>query len=89
MCASIDVLKDSSLQPPEPMKRLMSNVVREADRLNSLITDFLVIRAAPPDARGADRSWRLFCKDIMSVIGTNDQSAGPSARFTGSWSRRK
>ena len=40
MCASIDVLQ-STLQIPEPMRRLMSNVVKEADRLNGLITDFL------------------------------------------------
>lgn len=40
MCASIDVLQ-SALQIPEPMQRLMGNVVREAERLNSLITDFL------------------------------------------------
>ncbi|MCA9550405.1 MAG: PAS domain-containing protein [Myxococcales bacterium] len=40
MCASIDVLQ-SALQIPEPMQRLMGNVVREAERLNRLITDFL------------------------------------------------
>jgi two-component system sensor histidine kinase PilS (NtrC family) len=40
MCASIDVLQ-STLQIPDSMRRLMSNVVREAERLNGLITDFL------------------------------------------------
>ncbi len=40
MCASIDVLKNA-LSPPEPMQRLMTNVVKEADRLNGLISDFL------------------------------------------------
>lgn len=40
MCASIDVLKDG-LSPSGTMKRLMDNVVIEADRLNELITDFL------------------------------------------------
>jgi len=40
MCASIDVLK-TGLSPGGTMKRLMDNVVIEADRLNELITDFL------------------------------------------------
>lgn len=42
MCASIDVL-EQSLNPPEPMKRLMQNVVREAARLDRLIRDFLAL----------------------------------------------
>lgn len=42
MCASIDVLS-STLEPPPPLQRLMSNVVEEADRLNRLITDFLAL----------------------------------------------
>ncbi|MBK8012458.1 MAG: PAS domain-containing protein [Deltaproteobacteria bacterium] len=40
MCASVDVLRHT-LDPPEAMKRLMSNVIREGERLNNLISDFL------------------------------------------------
>ena len=42
MCASIDVL-EQSLHPPENMRRLMRNVVREAERLDTLIKDFLTL----------------------------------------------
>lgn len=42
MCASIDVL-EASLDPPEGMRRLMENVVREAARLDNLIRDFLAL----------------------------------------------
>jgi two-component system sensor histidine kinase PilS (NtrC family) len=42
MCASIDVL-EQTLDPPESMKRLMTNVVREASRLDHLIKDFLTL----------------------------------------------
>jgi two-component system sensor histidine kinase PilS (NtrC family) len=40
ICASVDVLK-ATLAPPEPMQRLMNNVVIEAERLDQLITSFL------------------------------------------------
>lgn len=42
MCASIDVLGEA-LNPPPAMEKLMANVVKEADRLNALITDFLAL----------------------------------------------
>ena len=40
MCASIEVLQQS-LDPPPAMERLMGNVMREAQRLEHLIRDFL------------------------------------------------
>lgn len=61
MCASIDVLA-STLEPPEPLQRLMSNVVDEADRLNRLISDFLAL-ARP-------RSLRLAEQDLGAVVGS-------------------
>ena len=70
MCASIDVLRES-MQPPEPMQRLMSNVVREADRLNALITDFLAFaRPRPLRVEAADVSALL--KSVMDVF-ANDK----------------
>ena len=70
MCASIDVLKES-LQPAEPMQRLMSNVVREADRLNTLITDFLAF-ARPRPLRAEPTDLGSLLKSIMNVF-ANDK----------------
>ncbi len=70
MCASIDVLKDA-LQPSDSMKRLMSNVVREADRLNALITDFLAF-ARPRPMRAEATELGPLLKDIMDVF-SNDR----------------
>lgn len=42
MCASIDVLR-GTIDPPEHLRGLMENVTREAERLNSLISDFLAL----------------------------------------------
>jgi two-component system, NtrC family, sensor histidine kinase PilS len=56
MCASIEVIKNA-LAPPESMKRLMNNVVSEADRLNGLITEFLEFaRPREPQRQPADVS---------------------------------
>lgn len=56
VCASIDVLKQT-LNPPESTKRLMNNVVKEADRLNGLITDFLEFaRPREPNLKPTDVS---------------------------------
>ena len=66
MCASIDVLKES-IEPPEPMRRLMNNVVREADRLNSLITDFLAF-ARPRPLRAEPTDLGALLKSIMDVF---------------------
>ncbi len=59
ICASIDVL-EQSIDPPEPMKRLMANVVREAARLDRLIQDFLAL-ARP-------RTLCLERVDLSSVV---------------------
>lgn len=40
ICTSVDILKES-LDPPEPLQRLMNNVVRESERLDRLISEFL------------------------------------------------
>ncbi len=48
MSAAIEVLKDEAEVKPED-RRLMNIVVRETDRLNQLLTDFLIFaRPAPP-----------------------------------------
>ncbi len=60
MCASIDVLRQA-IDPPEALRRLMLNVVYEADRLNVLITDFLEF-ARP-------RRLNLERTDISALIG--------------------
>lgn len=70
MCASIDVLK-SALEPPEPMKRLMTNVVHEADRLNGLITDFLDF-ARPRELKKRVTDVSLLVEDVVNVF-KNDQ----------------
>jgi two-component system sensor histidine kinase PilS (NtrC family) len=46
ICASIDVL-GGALELPDGMRRLMDNVVREAERLDKLVGDFLAL-ARPP-----------------------------------------
>lgn len=40
ICTSVDILKES-LNPPESLQRLMNNVVRESERLDRLISEFL------------------------------------------------
>ena len=67
MCASVDVMKDA-LNPPQPMQRLMTNVVREADRLNALITDFLAF-ARPRPLRAEPTDVGALVKSIMDVFG--------------------
>ncbi|MCK6548474.1 ATP-binding protein [Myxococcota bacterium] len=70
MCASIDVLK-RAIDPPDPMKRLMTNVVREADRLNALITDFLAFaRPREPQRRKTDLSGTVT--SVVDLL-KNDQ----------------
>lgn len=49
MCASVSVL-ESKLSPPPALARLMRNVVREGERLDGLVTDFLAL-AKPRAAR--------------------------------------
>ncbi len=59
MCASIDVLR-TSLNPPDNLARLMDNVTQEAERLNGLISDFLVL--ARPRALNLER------RDLSGVV---------------------
>lgn len=66
MCASIDVL-EQSLQPPEAMKRLMSNVVKEADRLNELITHFLSF-AKPRDLEAAEADLSALVAGVVEMF---------------------
>jgi two-component system sensor histidine kinase PilS (NtrC family) len=66
MCASIEVLS-GALDPPEAMRRLMDNVVKEADRLNVLITDFLTFaRPRPPELGPIDVS--VLLADVVEVF---------------------
>jgi two-component system sensor histidine kinase PilS (NtrC family) len=70
MCASIDVLK-TSLSPPEPMRRLMNNVVSEADRLNVLISDFLAF-ARPREPQRIETDVTQLVQNVVELI-RNDQ----------------
>lgn len=70
ICASIDVIK-GSLEPPEPMKRLMANVVKEADRLNALITDFLAF-ARPRELQIKTVDLSTVVASVVDVL-KNDQ----------------
>ncbi len=74
MCASIDVLK-GALRPPEPLERLMNNVVREAERLNHLISDFLVF-ARP-------RSLQLQVADLSPLAQSVAELFVQDARIKG------
>lgn len=66
MCASIDVLK-LSLSPPPPMQRLMDNVVREGERLNHLITDFLRF-ARPRELDKKMTDLGHLCRELAEVL---------------------
>jgi two-component system sensor histidine kinase PilS (NtrC family) len=66
MCASIDVLK-VSLSPPESMQRLMTNVVREAERLNGLISDFLLF-ARPRDLNLRATDLSVLAQSVLDVF---------------------
>ncbi|MGF1511549.1 MAG: nitrogen regulation protein NR(II) [Myxococcota bacterium] len=76
MCASIDVLA-ASLDPPESVRRLMSNVTREADRLNGLITDFLAL-ARPRTLHVADQD---FAGAVTSVLDVFENELDPGIRL--------
>ncbi len=67
MCASIDVLK-VNLEPPEPMRRLMDNVVREGERLNGLITDFLTF-ARPREVNLRPTDLSVLAEDAAQMFG--------------------
>jgi two-component system sensor histidine kinase PilS (NtrC family) len=70
MCASIDVLR-ASLTPPEPMQRLMMNVTREAERLNRLITDFLVL-ARPRQLEYRDCNLSQLVSSVLEMLESED-----------------
>ncbi len=65
MCASIDVL-EQSLDPPVAMKRLMSNVVKEADRLNVLITHFLSF-AKPRELEAKEADLSSLVRSVVEM----------------------
>ena len=65
MCASIDVLK-VALDPPQPMRRLMDNVVREGERLNNLITDFLGF-ARPRELMRREIDLSVLCEELVDL----------------------
>ena len=66
MCASIDVLQQA-LSPPDELKRLMDNVVIEADRLNVLITDFLDF-ARPRSLNRVETDVSALVSSVMEVF---------------------
>ncbi len=74
MCASIDVLK-GALQPPEPMQRLMNNVVKEAERLNQLITDFLSL-ARPRQLSLKPTQLSDLVQDVSMVFAHDQKMKG-------------
>jgi two-component system, NtrC family, sensor histidine kinase PilS len=66
MCASIDVL-EQSLDPPDAMKRLMGNVVKEADRLNELITQFLSF-AKPRELKAKEADLSALVRSVVEMF---------------------
>ncbi len=74
MCASIDVPK-GALQPPEPMQRLMNNVVKEAERLNQLITDFLSL-ARPRQLSLKPTQLSDLVQDVSMVFAHDQKMKG-------------
>lgn len=74
MCASIDVLK-GSLAPPEHLRRLMDNVTREAERLNTLITDFLVL-ARPRRLELERRALGSIAAEVLDLVQNDDRHRG-------------
>jgi two-component system, NtrC family, sensor histidine kinase PilS len=74
MCASIDVLKDA-LSPPEQMQRLMDNVIREGDRINRLITEFLAF-ARPRDPVRNPTDLSLLVQEFADVFRHEAELAG-------------
>ncbi|MCC7380237.1 MAG: PAS domain-containing protein [Deltaproteobacteria bacterium] len=74
MCASIDVLK-TTLSPPDSVKRLMDNVVREGDRLNALISDFLTF-ARPRELNRKPVDVSQVMSALAEVFRHEAQAAG-------------
>jgi two-component system, NtrC family, sensor histidine kinase PilS len=74
MCASIDVMK-VALKPPENMQRLMDNVVSEAERLNGLISDFLLF-ARPRDLKLAEVDLPSLVQQVIEVFRNDALMAG-------------
>lgn len=74
MCASIDVLK-TALSPPDSVKRLMDNVVREGDRLNTLISDFLTF-ARPRELNRKPIDVSQVMSALADVFRHEAQAAG-------------
>ncbi|MEM1024910.1 MAG: ATP-binding protein [Myxococcota bacterium] len=66
MCASIDVLS-ASLEPPPSMQRLMSNITKEAERLNALISDFLAL-ARPRKLEVADIDGERLVASVVEMF---------------------
>lgn len=66
MCASIDVLAQS-LPGSEGMERLMRNVVKEAERLNGLITDFLAF-SKPRQLNLKDTDLGELVTDVLAMF---------------------
>jgi two-component system sensor histidine kinase PilS (NtrC family) len=73
MCASIDVL-EQALDPPDSLKRLMGNVVKEADRLNELITQFLAF-AKPRELEAKETDLSALVRGVIEMF-ENEERAG-------------
>jgi two-component system, NtrC family, sensor histidine kinase PilS len=73
MCASIDVL-EQALDPPDAMKRLMGNVVKEADRLNELITQFLSF-AKPRELEAKEADLTALVRSVIEMFRHEEMAA--------------
>ncbi|MCB9506900.1 MAG: PAS domain S-box protein [Myxococcales bacterium] len=71
---SIEMLR-MSLDPPEDERQLMDIVIREVDRLNALIEDFLAY-ARPTQSRRRDANVAELVSDTVRVY-SNDPSLSP------------
>ncbi len=71
MCGSVQLLAEHGTRE-ESDRRLLAIVVREADRLNSLITDFLAYaRPAPPHKERIE--LRALCEDMCVLLASDNR----------------
>ncbi len=74
ICTSVDILKEG-LNPPEPMQRLMNNVVKESERLDRLISEFLSY-ARPRELTRKEEDLSQLSLGVVEVFRTEAQARG-------------
>ena len=74
ICTSVDILKES-LHPPENLQRLMDNVVKESERLDRLISEFLSY-ARPRELTRVEDDLSQLSLGVVEVFRTEAQARG-------------